>query len=69
MIWGLVAAKAKQGINAAVKPESINIQAAAKKGIFYMVLIGLAVGLKFSGESEMINDLVADEFKPTNLMS
>lgn len=67
MIWGFVAAKAKQGFNAATKPESINIKQSIHKGIFMCVAIALACGLKYAGEDKMLNTFVAEEFEGLNL--
>lgn len=67
MLWGFVAAKAKQGLNAATKPESINIKQSINKGIFMLVGIALACGLKYSGEDKMLNSFVSEAFEGVNL--
>lgn len=67
MIWGFVAAKAKQGMNAATKPESINIKQSIHKGIFMCVAIALACGLKYAGEDKMLNTFISEEFEGISL--
>jgi hypothetical protein len=63
MIWSMVAAKAKQGINAANKPESGSIKSAAKKGIFCIVLVAIAAGMKLCGDNKMVNDFIGDQMQ------
>lgn len=67
MIWTMVAAKAKQGINAANTPESGNIKTAAKKGIFMIVMIALACGMKLCGDNEMLNNYFNEEMSGISL--
>eukprot|EP00117_Sycon_ciliatum_P031324 scpid78907/ scgid24523/ len=67
MIWSLVAAKAKSGISAASKPESVSIKAAAKKGIFMVVLIAIATGMKLSGDNQMLDEFFNDNIKGLSL--
>lgn len=67
MIWTLVAAKAKQGVNAANTKNSESIGQAAKKGIMMVVLIALACGMKLSGDNKMLDNFFNDEIKGINL--
>ena len=67
MIWSLVAAKAKHGIAAAGKPESGSIKSAAKKGIFMVVLIAIATGMKLAGDNQMLDEFFNDNIKGLSL--
>ena len=67
MIWSLVAAKAKHGIAAAGKPESGSIKSAAKKGVFMVVLIAIATGMKLAGDNQMLDEFFNDNIKGLSL--